>query len=91
MRKRTRLCVVLLTLSGISGCLGYLKTRPTAMERLAAEAAKWAVRVNPADRQRVERQMEEVTKARYRRGLPYLLAAGIGGIFGIAALSGRDD
>ena len=90
MDKRGVVCAVLLGLSGVSGCLGYLRTRPTVMERFAVEAGRWAASVNPAERAKVDEYMAELLKERIRRGLPLFLVAGAAGVAGIGALGKRN-
>ncbi len=91
MNRQSKVCIVLLTLAGISGGLGYMRSRPTALERFAIETARWSVSLNPSEKPRIDEALEALQKARIRRGLPFFVAAGLAGIFGVAALGNRRD
>ncbi len=82
-------CVALVVV-GLALCtVGYLKTRPTAMEGFATGIASFAATVDPNARADMEAQMEKLKSERIKRGIPYFLVGALSGAVGIGMLSGR--
>ena len=78
----------LIVLGVLLGLVGYLKTRPTAMEGFASGIASFAATVDPNARARMKEQMAEVQKERIRRGIPYFAGGALAGVVGIGLLAG---